>query len=111
MQLNHIKTSSYSAVRSFDEIFLELVNLLDAHAARRGVMLVEGFSAGSYDVVGPAVDFLCCCGAGAEPGGYTAGFAACVGELDGDVGVLAVCKVDVFAECVDVGVEPDTSVP
>jgi hypothetical protein len=34
-----------------------------------------------------------------------------VGDLDGDLAVLAVGEVDILAESLDMGIEPDTSTP
>ncbi|KAI6772857.1 hypothetical protein HG530_003815 [Fusarium avenaceum] len=111
VQLNHIKASSNSTLSALDEVLLKLFDFTDGYAARGRVLVVKTLSAGTHDIVGPAAGFLCGNGACADPWGDAAGFATSVGELDGDLGVLAVSEVDVLAESVDMSIEPDTSIP
>lgn len=79
MKFNNIKACFHRSVGSFHEIFLQLVDFGNAHAARRGVVLVERFRAGTVYIIGPPVYFLGGGCAGAEPGCYAGSFAAGVG--------------------------------
>jgi hypothetical protein len=111
VQLDHIKASGNSTLSALDEVLLKLLDLTDGHAARGRVLVVKTLGAGTHDIVRPATGFLCRDSAGADPWGNAAGFATSVGELDGDLGVLTVGEVDILAESVDMGIEPDTSIP
>ena len=111
MQLDDVEAGVNGAKGAGDEVALQLLDLGDGHFAGLAEGAGgEGLSAGADNVVGPAAGLLLGDGGEAEPGGHGGGLAAGVGELDGDEVVLAVGEVDVLAEAVDVGVEPDTRV-
>ncbi|KAJ6445275.1 2-hydroxyacid dehydrogenase [Purpureocillium lavendulum] len=110
VQLDDVEARAHGAARRRHEVALELRDLGEAHGPRRRVVRRKGLVAGADDVVGPAADLGRRRRARAQPGRDRRGLAPGVRELDRDARVLAVRKVDVLLERVDVRVEPDARV-
>ena len=110
VDLNGIEAGLECALDGVVESFLQILDILQRHLSRLGVVLVPWDGGGSVHIIWPAVEILASNGTGAEPRGDSAGFATGVAELNHDVLVLRVREVDNFLQILDLGVLPESDV-
>lgn len=110
VNLNHIDARLDRTNRSIHERLLDPLDALLRELLRLGEACRVGDRAWGDDVVGPAIEVFCGSRAEREPRRDGGGFAAGVGELDGDFLVLRVDEGDDLFEGGDVLVRPDAEV-
>lgn len=110
VQLDHVEPGSDRPLGGRHEVLLQLLDLVEADLAGRGVGIAIRDRGGGDDIVWPA--------AGGDRGGRSVGepgrdrrrLPAGVRELDADVLALRVGEVGVLLQAADVRVQPDTGV-
>lgn len=82
MDLDCIKPSLQGSLDGGNEVGLELVNLLQAHGARHGMIIVPGDGRGADAIIGPAVEIFASYGAATEPWSYSRCFTSLYVQRD-----------------------------
>lgn len=113
VNLNRVKASRHGALGSVGKGLDQALDLGHGQLLGRGVVVGKGDRAHADDVVGPAVGVLVgngLVGGAAEPGCEGARLAAGVANLDANLGILAVRKVDDAPERRNLRVLPEAAV-
>jgi hypothetical protein len=110
VDLNSVETSFQSTLHRRGKSSLEVLDVLRSHLLRFRVQVVPGDCARGIDIVWPAVQVFASNSARREPGRHSAGFSACVTQLDHHLLALTVGKLDDFLQVLDLAVLPKTHV-
>jgi len=108
VNLNYIKPCLECTLKSSYPRNLEVLDILQRHLLRRGMVLVPRNGTRSNDLVRPATNFTCSNSTASKPWSDRGGFTTRVSELDCDELTLRVSKLDGLAERLDLTVLPET---
>jgi hypothetical protein len=110
VDLNGVETGCECTLDGSSKRGLEVLDVLQSHLPRRGVVLVPGDRTRGVDIIWPAVEVLASNGTGGQPRSYGACFPASVGELNHQLLALAVSKFACGAQALDLAVFPESNI-